>query len=120
MAQSPGAHVEVRGVCRIHEDVIHNQVVGSVEFREAAPGDSAVERLIEPTVGRTHVDVIGVTGDSSKRAGIAAGGANRAPGGLRRKPLGAEHEQNREEDGRQPFVPAQAGWRDRRTVDQER
>jgi len=97
VADGPRGDKEEGGIVGIHEDVVQDQVVGGAEFGEPMPGSAPIERVVEPTGGGAHIQVIGLARHRGKRAGVPTGRTHCAPGSLSRETLNREHQQKPEE-----------------------
>ena len=53
---------------------------GVVQLRQPMPGGAAIQRFVEPAVGRAKVEMIGLARNRMQGARVAAGGAHRVPG----------------------------------------
>jgi hypothetical protein len=98
MLQPPRRRKDRGWIRPVHNNVVQDQVVGSVQLCQPMPGPASIQGLIEPTVGGAKVEMMGLAGNRRERARIPASGANRAPIPLRSQSGNRKRKQDRKEN----------------------
>ena len=85
MVDHPGADQQGLGVGLIHQDVVHQQVVGLGQFGQPLPSPATVVALIDPAICGSEVNVFWIGWVGGKASPIPAVRTYRYPGRRLRK-----------------------------------